>query len=285
MEHAIETVTLVQYRDREAEVRLQAAARLARLGGRIALDRLGQPRVSWKSDDSMLTDADVAIQQRLEAEIAAQFPHDAVVGEEGSEAAHGAVAPGPARYLWVVDPIDGTNNFGRRLPGFSVSVGVMRGGQPVAGAVFDPLADMLFRARRGCGAWLNGEPLALRPPPLSARSLFAIRSPFEGPVPRFVEGWLRRYRLRRFGSTALHLCYVALGGLAFVHDDRACLWDIAGAAPVLLEAGGVLSRPDGGPLFPLEGPLTGRLAFLAGDARAHAEVLPEVAREPLLRGR
>jgi myo-inositol-1(or 4)-monophosphatase len=97
-------------------------------------------------------------------------------------------------------------------------------------------------------------------------------------VPPFAEGWFRRYRLRRFGSTALHLCYVALGGLAFVYDHRASLWDLAGAVPVLLEAGGVLTRPDGAPVFPIR-PARYRgepIAFLAGDPQSHRESLDQI---------
>jgi myo-inositol-1(or 4)-monophosphatase len=258
-----------------AEGRADTAAFLARLGGRMALDHLRDPLVSWKPDDSMVTDVDVAIQQRIEKEIQEAFPADVVVGEEGHAV---LVEPAAGRNVWVIDPIDGTNNFGRGLPGFSVSVGILRDGWPVAGAVYDPVADMLFTARRGGGAALNGEPIALRPTPLGRRSLFAIRSPFEDGVPPVVVRWLERYRLRRFGSTALHLCYVALGGLAFVHDDRASLWDVAGAAAVLLEAGGAMTRPDGRPLFPLHGPaLTAPLAFVAGDPHAHPAIVAEIA--------
>jgi myo-inositol-1(or 4)-monophosphatase len=97
-------------------------------------------------------------------------------------------------------------------------------------------------------------------------------------VPPYIEAWLRRYRLRRFGSTALHLCYVALGGLAFVHDDRASLWDLAGAAPILLEAGGVLTRPDGSPLFPISaaGYHGEAIEFLAGNPSSHRESLGHI---------
>jgi myo-inositol-1(or 4)-monophosphatase len=117
------------------------------------------------------------------------------------------------------------------------------------------------------------------PAPRTARSLFCARTPYRGGVPRFAERWLTRYRLRRVGSTALHLCYVATGALAFVHDQRAALWDIAGAAPVVLEAGGVLTGERGAPLFPLDpdGYHGEPIAFLAGDPMAHDESLREIA--------
>jgi len=263
--------------DGRADARAEATIRLARLGGRMALAMFRETPVSWKPDGSMLTDADMRIQRRLETEITALFPGDAMLGEEET----GAAGAGPdARHCWVLDPIDGTNNFGRGMPGFTVSVGVLRDGLPWAGAVYDPVADHLFCARRGSGAWLNGGRLSLSPAPLSARSLFSIRAPFEDPVPECVLRWLRRYRLRRIGSTALHLCYVAIGGLAFVHDHRASLWDVAGAALVLAEAGGLITRDDGTPLFPVA--LTRAhepLAFIAGDPEAHRAALADVERD------
>jgi myo-inositol-1(or 4)-monophosphatase len=262
--------------------RLSAAARLARLGGRVALERWTHGTVTWKDDDSMVTDADVAIQTLLEEEIAATFPEDGALGEESAKGARRLEAP----HVWIVDPIDGTNNFGRGLPGFAVSVGVLRYGRPFCGAVYDPIADQLFTALVGHGAWLNDRPLHATPLPRNARSLFSIRTPYRGAVPRFVETWLGRYRLRRTGSTALHLCYVATGGLAFVHDHRASLWDIAGAAPVVIEAGATLTSESGSPLFPLDpdGYRGEPIALLAGDPLAHDESLREIREERGSRG-
>ena len=252
-----------------------AAARLAILGGRIAMAQFGATEVSWKSNGSMLTRADVDVQAALAREIAAAFPDDGILGEEGISTVGDGVV-----YQWVLDPIDGTNNFGRGLPGFSVSVGVLRDGRPVAGAVYDPVSDWLFSAAEGEGARLNGRTLRIGPEPLSARSLFSVRTPYEDGIPAAVVRWLERYRLRRFGSTALHLCYVALGALAFVHDHDIALWDIAGAAAVLIEAGGVISTPDGRPLFPVDATVcTGApFAFVAGNPAAHRHIVEDLAR-------
>ena len=238
---------------REAPVfedrRAATASEIARLAGKIALDYFERAEISWKADDSMVTEADVAIQAWLEDEIASAFPDDGILGEEGLTKSR--LRPG-ARFVWVIDPVDGTNNFGRGIPGFAISVGVLREGEPFAGAVYDPVSGQLFTACVGQGAWLNGRRLAVAPVALGSRSLFSIRSPFSGEVPGHVAEWLRRYRLRRFGSTALQLCYVAAGALAFIHDHRASLWDIAGAAPIVTEAGGVLTADDGAPLFPID---------------------------------
>ena len=259
----------------DGPIRLAAASRLARLGGQIALDHWTRAEVSWKSDDSMVTDADLAIQACLDREIAVAFPDDGVLGEE-----NGASAPRrlEATYVWVVDPIDGTNNFGRGIPGFSISVGVLRHGRPFCGAVYDPLGGQLWSALVGHGAWVNERPLRLEPAPLSPRSLFCVRTPYRDGPPDFVQRWLSRYRLRRVGSTALHLCYAAAGALAFVHDQRATLWDIAGAAPVVIEAGGVLTGERGAPLFPLDpdGYQGEPIALLAGDPLAHDQALRDL---------
>lgn len=255
--------------------RAATAAALAVRAGALAMDLFDEATVTWKPDDSMLTDADTAVQDMLEGEIGAAFPADGILGEE---ALLRDGCDGADTYWWVLDPIDGTNNFGRGLPGFSVSIGIVHRGRPVAGAVYDPIARSLYTASAGEGAWLNGHRLRLAPTPLSPRSLFAIRSPFEGGVPSAVEGWLERYRLRRFGSTALQLCYVASGALAFMHDHKISLWDVAGAAVVLREAGGVLTDLHGRDLFPLE-PRTSagvRLTCLAGNHCSHADVLREL---------
>ena len=256
-------------------LRAEVASRLALLGGRIALDRFHRARVEWDADGSIVTDADLDIQHTLAAEIAATFPDDGVVGEE----AEAGVRPA-ARYAWVLDPIDGTNNFARGIPGFSISVGVLRDGMPFAGAVYDPVARWLFNGCAGRGAWLNDRPLRTRAEPLSARSLVSLRMPWSGAPPPFAEDWLRRYRLRRFGSTALHLCYAAIGALDVVHDDRASLREVAGAAPVLLEAGGRLSTDDGAPLFPASRAAGrgGTMRVLAGNPASHPQALADIER-------
>ncbi len=155
---------------------------------------------------------------------------------------------------------------------------MLRSGTPFVGAVYDPLARWLFTACAGRGAWLNERPLHALPAPLTRASVVAIGSPVEPGLPPFTEEWVRRYRLRSVGSTALHLCYVAMGALDFVHDHRARLADIAGAAAVVLEAGGVLTGIDGAPVFPAgrEYLAGAPLAILAGNRASHAEALADV---------
>ena len=250
--------------------RQQLAAELAVHGGRIALEYFHRARRDDARDDT----ADADIRQRLAARIATMFPDDAVVGAEPGQPggrSHGL-------HSWVVATGEATRSFGRGLPGFAVSIGVLRSGLPYVGAVYDPLARWLFTACAGRGAWLNERPLNATPVSLSRASVGALGSPFGAGLPPFTEEWVRRYRLRSFGSTALHLCYVAMGALDLVHDHRAALVDIAGAAAVVLEAGGVLTGVDGSPVFPARREhLAGEpLAILAGNRASHAEALADV---------
>jgi myo-inositol-1(or 4)-monophosphatase len=261
--------------DSGATRRYEALGALARQAGALVLDRFGRAEIEFKDDDSMVTEADGAAQAWLARHIAAMFPGDAVIGEEGFRSGDRP----EARYVWVVDPIDGTNNYGRGMPGFSVSMGVLRDGVPVGGAVYDPLATQLYTAWVGQGAWLNGRRLRTPAASLDRRSLFTIRTPFVDGVPAPVTHWLERYRLRRVGSTALQLCYVALGGLAFMYDHGPSLWDIAGAAPIVTEAGAMLTSPEGRPLFPVSAEVWAgaSLAILAGAPGAHEAARHDLA--------
>jgi myo-inositol-1(or 4)-monophosphatase len=255
-----------------SESRARLAADLAVLGGRLALERFHRTHVSDMREGEAGGNVDATIQDVLGREIARLFPGDGLVGDE---APVGERPRSHARYAWVLGTVDNTRNFARGIPGFAVSVGVLRGRMPFAGAVYDPVARWLFTGCAGRGAWLNDRPLRVPTQPMGSMSLFAIGTPWPAGVPEYVETWMRRYGLRRFGSTALHLCYVALGGLDFVHDDRASLSDVAGAAPVLLEAGGVLTDEVGSPVFPLTPAHAAGtpLSLLAGHARAHAEAV------------
>ena len=258
-----------------SESRARLAADLAVLGGRLALERFHRGQAALESDVPMVADTDAAIHDTLGQEIARLFPGDGLIGDAEPLDA----SPRPrALHAWVLGRIDDTSNFARGMPGFAVSVGVLRARIPFAGAVYDPVARWLFTGCAGRGAWLNDRPLRTPAGADAGTALFAARTPWAAGVPEYVNGWMRRYGVRRFGSTALHLCYVALGGLDFVHDDRASLSDIAGAAPVLLEAGGMLTLEAGGPLFPLERAHAGGapIALLAGHARAHADAVRDV---------
>jgi myo-inositol-1(or 4)-monophosphatase len=257
-----------------SEARQQVAAGLTLRGGRMALDSFHRARngADCRRDD--VEPAGAVIGDRLAAEIAAVYPGDAVLGAPGAPPA-GRM---PARYSWVVGPVDGLGDLERGLPGFTVSIGVLREHRPFVGAVYDPISRWLFTACAGRGAWLNDRPLRVGSSSLSRASLVAVGTPLDGGVPPVVREWLGRYRLRRTGSTALQLCYAAMGALDLVHDHRTSLREVAGAAAVVLEAGGVITLADGGSLFPPSpAQVAGApLAVLAGNPTSHGQALADV---------
>ena len=226
--------------------------------------------VDWKGPGDRITDVDIAIQACLVERIRASFPDDGIVAEEGL-----AIDPEVREFVWVVDPLDGTNNFALGIPCFAVSIGILRQGMPYAGVVHDPSTGFTCSAMRGHGAMVAGLTLRLAARPVTAASNVAVRAPLDPELTLVTIGWLRRYKLRGFGSVALHLAYAAMGALDVVLDHKATLWDLAAGAALLLEAGGTITDPRGQPLFPPNAAAYGGapVPFLAGNERAHAEAL------------
>jgi myo-inositol-1(or 4)-monophosphatase len=259
-------------RDAPDDARLQLALAAAREAGRQAVAAQGGVRVGWKGPGDRVTDVDVAIQSRLVERIGAAFPGDAIVAEEGP-----ALDPGGREFVWAVDPLDGTNNFALGLPCFAVSIGVLRHGLPHAGVVHDPCTGFTAWALRGQGAGEGARALAVDSRPLTRASNLSVRVPLDPALAPVVSAWLRRYKLRGFGSVALHLAYAALGAIDLVLDHQARLWDVAAGAAILLEAGGRITDPHGRPRFPPAGVAHrgAPMPFLAGNPAAHAEALAE----------
>jgi myo-inositol-1(or 4)-monophosphatase len=249
-----------------SDPRLALALTIVREAGRQALVA-PHPEFAWKRPGERVTTTDTLLQSRLLDSVRARFPQDGALAEEGD------VATGLDReFVWVLDPLDGTNNYALGLPCFAVSLGVFRRGMPYAGVVHDPNTGFTCWALRDRGAWLGDRRLVLRGAPLTAASNVSVRVPLDPVLAPVVIGWLGRYKLRGFGSVALHLAYAAIGAIDVVLDHRAALWDLAGGACVLREAGGVITDPRGRELFPFD--LTaydgGPVAFLAGNPDAQA---------------
>jgi myo-inositol-1(or 4)-monophosphatase len=248
--------------------RLRGALALAHQAGRRALAARAGVRVAFKGPGDRVTDADLAIQAEVVDGIRASFPADAVVAEEGAAAEFR-----PSEYAWVVDPIDGTNNYALGIPCFAVSIAVLRSGIPHAGVIHDPNTGFTCFALRGAGAVADGRALALCSRSLGPGSNVAVRVPVDPRLEPLVVDWLRRYKFRGFGSVALHLAYVAIGALDVVVDHQARLWDVAAGAVIVGEAGGAITALDGGALFPAAGRGRGTVPFVAGNPGAHAETL------------
>lgn len=192
-----------------------------------------------KCDGSLCTEADTAAQTALTKKLQA-IQNVPVLGEEMSaEAQHKAWQEG-GEGLWCVDPVDGTSNFVRGLPYFAVSVALLRGGKSVLGVVYDPLADEIFAAEQGRGAFLNGEKLPVRDTaPGLAHALASVD--LKRLSTRLVEQLAIHppySSQRNFGASALDWCYTAAGRFdVYLHGGQK-LWDYAAGLLILREAGG-----------------------------------------------
>jgi myo-inositol-1(or 4)-monophosphatase len=198
-----------------------------------------------KSDGSLFTEADLAAQDRLSALLPAIVPAPIVGEEMPLEVQQKRWSAGDGG-VWCVDPIDGTSNFVNGLPYFAISVALMRKGRPVLGVVYDPVADEMFCAERGVGAFLNGERLPIKGHLPILRNAMAqvdfkrLSAPLAGALaasPPYSSQ-------RNFGASTLEWCYVAAGRFdVYLHGGQK-LWDFAAGSLILQEAGGVAGSID-----------------------------------------
>lgn len=225
----------------------------ARQAGDVLRAYAGRIRWREKGRHDLVTEADIAAQERIFAVLRAAHPDHDLLGEEDLSAAKSAGAASSSPFRWVVDPLDGTTNYVHGLPYYSVSIALEHQGEIVCGVVYDPTADECFAAARGAGATLNGEKLQTS----DCESLEAamIAASFAANVPRgsaevtrFIEVLHSCQALRRMGSAALNLCYVGCGRFDGYWATSVQRWDIAAGMLIALEAGGVITSLEGTPL-------------------------------------
>jgi myo-inositol-1(or 4)-monophosphatase len=196
----------------------------------------------------LVTEVDHACEALCVERIRAVRPGDAILAEEGS----GEEKPG-ASWRWVIDPLDGTMNYAHGYPRFCVSIGVQRRGEPSVGVVYDPLLDELFAATRGQGATRNGRAIRVSQERELGRALLAtgfaydVHKSFDDNLDHFARFVKRVRGLRRDGSAALDLCYVAAGRFDGFWELKLKPWDVAAGNLIVEEAGGRTSDFRGGP--------------------------------------
>lgn len=254
-----------------------AAVELAREAGAILLQGYGVAHTpERKGRIDLVTEFDRRSEALLLKRIGERFPGHAVLAEESG--AHPGAANATVR--WVIDPLDGTTNFAHNYPFFAVSIGVEVEGLLTAGVVYDPVRDELFAAAAGAGATRNGTRIHVSDCDRIEDALLITGFPYdvrehpERHVPLFEAFLTRAQGIRRDGSAALNLCYLAMGRFDGFWEGDLSAWDVAAGVLLIREAGGLVTDYAGGP-FTLQG-----RQVLAANARLHAAMLPILAAHP-----
>lgn len=224
---------------------LAFASDLAHQTGELLLryfDSRGSP-VQTKTDASVVTEADLAADQHITQAIGAHYPQDAVLSEELNP-----TYPNAAPRVWIVDPLDGTTNFSLGSHFWGVSIARLTAGEPELAALYFPVIDELYTARRGGGARLNEEPVQVQPfDPQRPAAFFSCCSRthrlYDVSVP---------FKTRILGSAAYSLCTVARGSALLAFEATPKVWDLAGGWLLVQEAGGVIGPLHGASPFPLQ---------------------------------
>ena len=207
----------------------------------------------YKGDVDLVTEADRSSEQLIREKLRSTFPSHGVYGEEGTRDRM------DSEYRWYVDPLDGTTNFAHGFPAFCVVLGLERrppgltadaDGEMVAGVIYDPLRNEMFTAERGMGAWLNGRRIHVSRTSALQESLtatgFPSRKRHENPNIHFYQQiTLRSHGVRRAGSAALDMAYVACGRLDGFWEFNLNPWDTSAGFLLVEEAGGVVTHFDG----------------------------------------
>jgi len=255
-----------------------AAVELAREAGALLREGYGLIHApERKGRINLVTEYDRRSERLLIEGLRRRFPGHAVLAEEsGGHAPTAGTAGAPVR--WLIDPLDGTTNFAHNYPFFAVSIAAELDGTVVAGAVYDPVRDELFSAAAGHGATLNGAAIGVSEVSRLEDALLVTGFPYdvrEHPdrhVPLFRAFLTHAQGVRRDGSAALNLCYLAMGRFDGMWEDDLAPWDMAAGVLMTREAGGRVTSYDGGE-FRLDGSM-----ILASNGRLHEEMMAILGR-------
>jgi myo-inositol-1(or 4)-monophosphatase len=230
---------------------ITTAIEAAKLAGRILKQHAGKARsIQQKSgqEKNLVTEIDKKSEEIIIETIKKHHPsHDILAEESGTRGTS-------SDYRWIIDPLDGTTNFTHGLPVFCISIGLERKGELIAGVIYDPNLDELFTAEKGKGAYLNGKRIHVSETTNLGQSLLVTGFPYnitENPnhaVEHFVHFLMKAQGVRRMGSAAIDLAYVAAGRFDGFWEVALHPWDMAAGVLLVEEAGGKLTNFSGAPL-------------------------------------
>jgi len=225
---------------------LEVAEETAREAAKVLLENLGKVKeIEFKAKNSLVTEVDKLSEKIIISNIKKNFPDHAIFAEESGRDSE------TSDYLWLIDPIDGTTNYAHAYPFFSISIALEVKGEVIAGLVYDPVKDEMFTAERGKGAFLNCEPISvsrsdeIRHSHVCTGFMHEVEWMVEANIRHF-GNFIRRARaVRRDGSAALDLCYLACGRFDGFWELGLNPWDTAAAVLIVKEAGGHVSKFNG----------------------------------------
>lgn len=247
---------------------LKDAVRISRKAGELLKNSLSKDfSIHHKGAVDLVTDADRAAQDLIKKEVLLKYPDHGILGEEDLSIS------GSSGYQWIVDPLDGTTNYAHHFPIFSVSLAVVCEDHTLCGVVYNPVSGEIFKAASGEGASLNSLPIrvsendSLNDSLLGTGFPYNIRETTENNLDHFSNFAVRAQGIRRCGSAALDLCFVACGRLDGFWELNLKQWDIAAGALMVREAGGSTTDFEGRELN-LDGS-----KVLASNGRIHGEMM------------
>jgi myo-inositol-1(or 4)-monophosphatase len=221
---------------------LKVASDAAREAGQMLKDNLNVKReIRYKGDVDLVTNFDKQSQKMIFDRLYVKFPEHDFIAEEGLEKQKGG------DFRWIFDPLDGTTNYAHRFPVFTVSIALEWKGKIIVGAVYDPMRDEMFTGIKGEGAYLNGKRIEVSDTHDLDKSLVATGFPYDlressnNNIDHFNHFLVRVQAVRRCGSAAMDLCYVACGRFDGFWELKLKPWDVAAAALIVGEAGGRIS--------------------------------------------
>lgn len=250
------------------QAEMETAVGACKAAGAFLREGLGRDKnVQHKGEINLVTKMDRESEDTIIRIISEAFPDDDILAEEGSTERRGTAR------LWVVDPLDGTTNYAHNYPVFAVSIALLVEGEAVVGAVYDPMRDELFTAKKGRGARLGREPIRVSSSSCVDKSLLATGFPYNlrrepgNLLEHFERFLLRAQAVRRDGSAALNLCYVAAGRFDGFWETGLYPWDLVAGALIIQEAGGQVTDYYGRPFDPFRGEI------LASNGLIHMEMM------------
>jgi myo-inositol-1(or 4)-monophosphatase len=233
---------------------LNFAIETAREAGAILTDRLGRAlQISNKGDIDLVTEADLASEKLIIERIRSHYPRHAILAEESGASDGVELVAGKSDWKWIIDPLDGTTNYAHGYPCFCVSIALERAGAIEIGVVYDPTRDEMFAAERGQGATLNGRRIRVSTIEDLNSAMLCTGFPYNvRERPNFARDFanftMEAQAVRRDGSAAIDLAYIACGRFDGFWEDGLRAWDVAAGLLLIEEAGGRVTNFNGGSL-------------------------------------